>query len=1091
MNFEYLNNKNGFEKLYELCNNAEEWIFQHPNQSITSSGQAIEYVIKFIFLTYLKIIPNDLTLIDMINNDKFKEFIDDNQLINSIHYIRKMRNIAVHEGSLNSDDAIKVLEELHFVISEFCIMFELISDYDNFIKPSKNSNKTNTTNNIIVDKIEIDREIVTKFSQKLRYTSFNVKHKRDEFENKKLFLEASLRESNWSIVAKDNVIMPCSAAINLMLDNNNKEDYVLCGRDNKPLAIIEFTETCKNLIEGRNKAIEKSKILEIKYGYKPIVYYTNGYIIYCIDQLGYQPRRVFNFHTVEELELLKLRQTSRKDISKPIINDNITNRYYQKEAIIATCNAFQSLRRKSLLVMATGTGKTRVSISIVDVLMKAGWVKNVLFLADRTSLVKQAHKNFVNLLPNVTTSRYDGESMERYSNARIIFSTYQTMIGLINDDTKEFTIGRFDLIIIDEAHRSIFKKYKTLFTYFDSLMLGLTATPRTEENKNTYDIFELPNGEPDYAYELEQAVNDKFLVGYEVIDNTTESIKDGINYDSLPDEVKNKIEEELDEDDDLLSLRTNFERKNAIINLSTIDIMLNELMTKGLKVNGGDKIGKTIIFASSHQYAVQIVERFNLIYNHLGNDFCKLVDSQMSDRQTNIDKFTIRESMPQICVSVDMMDTGIDVPDVLNLVFFKTVKSKIKFLQMIGRGTRLSKDIYGAEMDKDGFLIFDYFDNFEYFNTTSTKVFKRNVSQSYIIYQRKLNILKQLQEDINLNNFEKNYLIELKDYFVKTLNCLCNDDIAVQANIAFVNKYRTKEIWDNITDVLKEEIDSKILPILPSISDHMKIKSFDQLMYFIEENYKDNINNLDSLRYGKNYVKDLITKRVRDLLKMKSIPEVMNRKELLEKMIDASYIFNDPSFEKFENVRKDLRELMVYLPEHKDYYIVYIEDKLITKDKLIIEKPRQPYSDRVKEYLSTSTEIVLTKIYNLEMLTETEKNTIEGIFNKKIGTVEECTIWCNNIPLLQRVRMELGINDSAIQIKFGSFLNSNILTPNQFAYMNQIIEFAKQNGDITFKNLQEVSPFCDVDISKLFNANNISYLKDLINGLHRPITSTI
>lgn len=1085
MNFNYLNNKKGFEDLYNLCCDAENLVFDKPNLSAISSRKAIEYVVRFIYVAYLKTFTQDMMLIDMINDSKFKDFINDDQLINSIHYIRKMGNIAAHENTLNTNDAIRVLEELHFVISELCILFEVITDYDDFVKPTKAPNAKKVEQKKIEKDVIIDEDAVAEMGTKLRYTKFNVKHPRNDLENKKLFLEASLRESGWGIVNKDNVVIPCSVSVNLMLDNNNKEDYVLSGRDNKPLAIIEFTETCKNLLEGRRKSIEKAEILALKYGYKPIIYYTNGYVIYCIDQLGYGPRRVFNFHTIEELELLKLRQTLRKDIRNPIIDDNITNRDYQKEAIKAACTAFANLRRKSLLVMATGTGKTRVSMSIVDILMKAGWVKNVLFLADRNSLVKQAHKNFNKLLPNVTTSIYSGDSINRDNSARIIFSTYQTMINLINDDTKEFTIGRFDLIIIDEAHRSIFRKYKTLFTYFDALMLGLTATPRAEENRNTYDIFELPNGEPDYAYELEQAVFEKYLVGYEVIDNTTESIRKGLSYDDLPEEKKKKIEDDSLDDDPNVS-KINPIPSYRIINLSTIDIMLDQLMKNGLKVNGGDKIGKTIIFAPTHQHAVQIVTRFNSVYSYLGNDFCKLVDSQTDDSQQTIELFENRDSLPQICVSVDMMDTGIDVADVLNLVFFKKVLSKIKFIQMIGRGTRLSPNIYGPGLDKDGFLIFDYFENFDYFNTKSSKLVNKTPSQSNIIYQRKLNILKQLQDTRNLNGFEKKYLQELKEYFVKTLNCLCNDNISVQTNMAFVNKYRNEDVWNKITNIYKEEIENKILPILPSISDPMKIKCFDQIMLFTEEKFKDNLNDLWSLRYGSGYVKDSITKRVRELLKMKSIPEVMKKKDLLTSMINADYIFNDPSFETFETVRKELRELMVYLPEQREYYIVDVEDKLISSKNIITEKPKKSYVERVDEYLKTSNNIALLKISNLDPLTKEEKDDLTDTFNNKIGSTEECEYWRNNIPLLQRIRMEVGIDDDAIKTKFGRFLNLNVLSQIQLTFMNQVILFAKMNGDVNFKLLQQVSPFCDTDISKLFGTNS-TYLKELVDGIHKPI----
>ena len=335
----------------------------------------------------------------------------------------------------------------------------------------------------ITNEIKVD-DVVAKYGEKMRNIKFSTKHKRDESENKSLFLSASLTDSGWKVVNRNNVRMPCAAGINMIIDSQDTCDYILYGKDNKPLAIIEYVSSTSSLLDGRNKACSKANKLEAKYGYKPIIYYTNGYYIYCIDQLGYEPRRVFNFHTIDELEWLIFQRANRKDLSNPVINDEISNRPYQKEAINAICKAYSSLRRKSLLVLATGTGKTRVSISTVDVLLKAGWIKNVLFLADRTSLVRQAHKNFNKLLPNLTTSIYSGDSLDRDVNAKVIFSTYQTMINLINEDTKEFSIGRFDLIIIDEAHRSIFKKYKAIFDYFDCLMLGLTATPRNEENKS-------------------------------------------------------------------------------------------------------------------------------------------------------------------------------------------------------------------------------------------------------------------------------------------------------------------------------------------------------------------------------------------------------------------------------------------------------------------------------------------------------------------------------------------------------------------------------------------------------------------------------
>ena len=714
MNFTYLSSFPRFKKLYEYCTEAEDFAISKPNISAASARKAMEFIVKMI---YEAEIDNSygLNIFQMITDARFANFVGSEQLINSFHFIRKMGNVAAHDAILSTDDALDTLYELHFVVGEFCIMLGLIRDYSDFIEPTdKPATKASIekAEATVTEKIEVSQELISEFASRMRDTHFNVQHGRDEEENKKLYLRASLREAGWAISKVQNQAIPSTASINIVLDNGDTVDYVLYGRDNRPLAVIEYTTTNQNIIEGRTKAIEKANLLAQKFGYKPVVYYTNGYLIYIIDQLGYKPRRVFQFHSIEELELLKLRASSRQDISVPQIDESIAGRDYQKQAIKNACNAFMQMRRHALLVMATGTGKTRVSIALSDVLLKAGWAKNILFLADRTSLVRQAHKNFTKLLPNVTTSIYSGGSLNRDANARIIFSTYQTMINLINDDTREFGIGRFDLIIIDEAHRSIFKKYSALFHYFDALMVGLTATPRAEDNKSTYQMFELKNGNPDFAYELEQAIADGYLVGFSVLDKTTEAMRRGVYYDDLSDEEKESFEDafatgDVNVDFSGTVISADKIRNKKIINLGTIDAMLNDVMKNGLKIDGGDKLGKSIIFASSHLEAEKIVERFQTLYPYLGLDYCKLIDSQISENLALIDSFGERGQLPQIAVSVDMMDTGIDVPDVLNLVFFKRVTSKIKFLQMIGRGTRLSKDVFGPGQDKQGFLIFD------------------------------------------------------------------------------------------------------------------------------------------------------------------------------------------------------------------------------------------------------------------------------------------------------------------------------------------------------------------------------------------------
>ncbi len=1092
MNFDFIKQFTDFDQLYNYCSKAETYVLSDCNISVSQARSAIEYIIKFMYHTNCRT-RESKTIFEMLNDQTFIDYINSDDYMNSLHYIRKMGNIAVHVGNITKEEAISVLEELHYVVGEFFYMVELIEDYPEFESPTANKIEPIKKDVKVEKEVLVEDGIIAKYGNKMRYTKFSAKHKRDESENKRLFLLASLTDSGWKVLSKPNISMPCSAGINMMINTGDTCDFILYGKDNKPLAIIEYTATINSLLEGRQKACQKADSLEKKYGYKPIVYYTNGYYIYCIDQLGYEPRRVFNFHTIDELEWLLFQRTNRKDITSPAINEAIVDREYQKKSITAICNAFASLRRKSLLVLATGTGKTRVSIATVEVLLKTGWIKNVLFLADRTSLVKQAHKNYNKLLPNVPTSIYTGDSQDRDENAKIIFSTYQTMINLINEDTKEFSVGRFDLIIIDEAHRSIFKKYKSIFEYFDSLMLGLTATPRNEENKSTYDIFNLPNGEPDYAYELIEAINDKYLVGFAIIDKTTDALRRGISYDSLTDEEKKKIEELFDSEE----IEENLTPNGRIINIGTIDAMLNDLMSNGLKIEGGDTLGKTIIFAKSHAEATVIVDRFQHLYPYLNVDFCKLIDSRVENSQNNIEKFEVRGGMPNVAVSVDMLDTGIDVPDILNLVFFKTIKSKIKFLQMIGRGTRLSRDIFGPTLDKKGFVIFDYYDNFRYFSEKNTwSTVKDNAETSFnvssatcLLNRHKLSILQGLQFDKNLNAFETKHMNELKRYFIDEVQSLVNDNVAVQLNMAYVSKYRTPEIWDKITDKQKEEIITKIIPLIPSNGDNPKIKSFDLAMLVIEETFMENrrqgkadsvtANSLSRIVKGMNH-------RIDQLLKLKSIPEIVNKTNTLKEMIDCQLVFNNFTLENTENVRKELRGLMIYLPERRGFVIINQDDYVAVPSTGGDDKPVKSYKEKVTEYLADNKNPILAKIMNLDELTKEEQTELSDDLTVKLGSDTEFKNLAKGLALLPFVRLQVGFTDIAVKNKFGSFLNSNILNTQQLTFCNQIIEYTKINGDFTPILLQKVSPFCDVEVVNLFGTK-FTYVKQLIAGLHKPV----
>ncbi len=424
------------------------------------------------------------------------------------------------------------------------------------------------------------------------------------------------------------------------------------------------------------------------------------------------------FYKKAELELLIQRRTTRRPLAEAAIDGAIVERYFQHRAIRRIGEAFEKDKdRKTLLVMATGSGKTRTVIALCDLLMRCNWAKRVLFLADRVALVNQAVNTFKKFLPEASPVNL---VTEKNAQGRVFVSTYPTMMGLIDeskDGQRRFGPGHFDLVIIDEAHRSVYQKYRAIFDWFDSLLVGLTATPRDEIDRDTYGLFDLEKGVPTDAYDLADAVGDKFLVPSKAISVPLKFQRQGIKYDDLSEEEKEQWDAKEWSDDGSTPDFVEAEAVNKwLFNIDTVDKVLAHLMTHGLKVAGGDRLGKTILFAKNQAHADFIQERFDKNYPHLAGKFARVITFKTEYAQSLIDDFSRKERHPHLAISVDMLDTGIDVPEVVNLVFFKLVRSKTKFWQMVGRGTRLCPDLFGPGKHKEFFYLFDYCQNLEFFS---------------------------------------------------------------------------------------------------------------------------------------------------------------------------------------------------------------------------------------------------------------------------------------------------------------------------------------------------------------------------------------
>ena len=1015
-------------------------------------------VIKAIFRKKREEVPQKASLLELIDNPVTREYLNnDSDTINSLHYIRILGSSAKQDRHIKKSEAFLAAKNLeHF--GEYC-------DW-----------KDNCSANSEVSDYP-----------SMPYMS--------EANTRKLYIDLYLKEAGWEVLEKENLVLPSKAGIEIkVVGMPNSEgigfcDYVLYGKDAKPLAIVEAKKTSVGAEKGRHQVELYGECMRSKYGYIPILYYTNGYEIWCIDGI-YPPRRLISYHTESELEIL-LQRRNRTDITNVKIDDNITNRGYQKQAITAICDRLNKRHRRGLLVMATGTGKTRIAISLVDVLSKCGWVKNVLFLADRTSLVSQAHTNFKDLLPKSSTCVLSENGTDKNLDARLMFSTYQTMINYIDCEDKTFSTGRFDLILIDEAHRSIFNKYGAIFEYFDSFLIGLTATPKSDVDFNTYRIFNCESGEPNFAYSLDEAVKDGYLVPYKVINRTTKGLKRGFKYGDLSDDEKRQLEEAYNDYTPSPEFTISSSKLfREIYNENTCDVVIQNLMNDGLKVNQGDLLGKSIIFAYDHKHAQMIVDRFNVLYPQYGSEYCQLIDNYVNYANDLINKFKTNDNF-RIAVSVDMLDTGIDIPSILNLVFFKPVKSKVKFVQMIGRGTRLYKDLFGQGRDKTHFLIFDYCDNFNYFNehenppeTTSVQL---SITQR--LFNLRLALLCELQSITHQEiEFNRAYYLKLKDELFADVAKIKRNSyrLQVREEMRFVDKYADIDTWINISPIMHSEIERHITYLLDSdIAEDPKIKSFDARMFYVEISMLETGNIKSASPHVKN-----IREICQFLLDEKSsIPQVLAKKTQLQQLSSQQY-WNEPTIESLEMLRELVRDLMIFLDSSANNrkIDVHISDEIIPNgDDSNITIDIRTYKQKVIDYLlEHSDSPVIKKIKNLEKINASDLKELERILWSELGSEEDYKRTTNTKNLAVFIRSLVGLEQSAINEKFGAFLSGNVLNPQQQEFVKTIIDYVRENGNIELTDLANTSPFNEYPIIDIFG-ENIGILQTIVNTFNNAV----
>ncbi|MDT8438834.1 MAG: DEAD/DEAH box helicase family protein [Wenzhouxiangellaceae bacterium] len=846
-------------------------------------------------------------------------------------------------------------------------------------------------------------------------------------------------------------------------------DYVLWGDDGKPLGVVEAKKTTVDPTAGRQQAKLYADGLEQMHGQRPLIFYTNGYETWLWDDAFYPPRKVAGFYRKDELERLIRRRDSRQPLDVGKVREAIAGRYYQKRAIGSICAGLTRGQRKSLLVMATGTGKTRTAIALVDLLQRANWVKRVLFLADRVSLVRQACGAFKAHLPESSPVNL---VTEKNTDGRVYVCTYPTMMGLIEKATEgrgeaRFGVGYFDLIIIDEAHRSVYQKYRAIFDYFDSLLVGLTATPREQVDRNTYELFDLEPGVPTDAYELDTAVRDGFLVPPRVQQVDLRFPREGIDYDDLSEEEKAHWES-LDWGDDVaedgLPDKVSAAAINSwLFNQDTVDKTLQHLMEQGTRVAGGDRLGKTIIFARNHEHAAFIEARFNHHYPEYKGQFARVIDNYASYAQSLIDDFSQVHKAPHIAISVDMLDTGIDIPEVVNLVFFKPVYSKIKFWQMIGRGTRLCPDLFGPGMDKENFRVFDFCYNFDFFKENPDGIEgSGGVPLGTRLFRARVDLLGQLQ-----NQPERDDGLELEiglaDQLHAEVAAMNRNNFIVRMHLEAVEHFQKREAWERLSDQDRQEL-SQHLAALPSQfeTDDVESRLFDLTALKMQLALLEGDPNLFEKQRQR-------VVRVAELLEDKTaIPAVVQQGDYLQ-TIQTPEFWEGMTLDLLEDMRRRVRGLVPFIDRQKRN-VVYsnLQDEILgTRDGEVIAMPRitgAQYEKKVREYLRNHLDnVVIQRLRSNQPLTKTNLEELQTML-VQIGEDEGETLLSDLLArsqapsLVHFVRSLVGMDRAAVQAAFSQFLSDESLSARQIRFVELIIDQLSQNGVIEAKALYE-APF--------------------------------
>lgn len=1095
-NFDFL--PPNWSQLKEDALHAEQAALLQPRTAAFYARRALEKTVKWLYDHDSSLrLPYQDNLAALIHEPTFQKLISPAKLFPLIRQIHKLGNQAAHsDARIRQFDGLELVKSLHSIFTWAVKVYteiDLVPAFNQDLLPKADATEILAESKRKIEELqsqlqskdnayEQERKQFLKNEEELSKLQEEVqKLKKQNEQNIELppeivteadtrtwIIDVMLRESGWDKFEKGRDIeYPVTGMPNTQ--DKGYVDYVLWGDDGLPLGIVEAKRTSADPIKGKRQAELYANCLEKETGQRPVIYYTNGYDIWLWDDQFYPPRAVQGYATRDELRLLINRRKDRKSLAEIAPKPEIINRPYQLEATKRVMERFEQERgREALLVMATGTGKTRMSISIVDMLMRQNWCKRVLFLADRTALVRQAKRRFTEILPQVSSVNLVEEKEKE--NTRLVFSTYHTIMNLIDesrtDGLKRFGTNHFDLIVIDEAHRSVYHKFRAIFEYFDSLLVGLTATPRDEVDKDTYSLFNCERNVPTFYFELEQAVTDGFLVPFRAVSVPLKFQREGIKYEDLSDEEKEAYEETFF-DDDIGGMPPAIDPtalNNWLFNKDTVDKVLAHLMENGIKIEGGDKLGKTIIFAKNHNHAVFIAERFNANYPHYKGKFLEVIDNQIKYAHDLMDSFDVSTSNPFIAVSVDMMDTGIDVEEIVNLVFFKIVRSRTKFWQMVGRGTRLCEDLFGPGQDKECFYIFDYCQNFEFFGQNPQGVeAASSESLKQKIFRRRLMLARYIQNDSNktpeLEALHKQILDEMCA-LVQSMNV---ENFIVRPHRRHVERYVERSAWEHLNSNDYQVINSHLTGLPTPDDDDEFARRFDLLMLNLA------IAVLEVSQKQEGYQTRVI-ELARELEKKKNIPAVAKVLSTVTK-VQTEEFWSEVTIPQLEATRQELRDLVKFIDSDGGRERVYTDFEDEIGEGMVVEEFSTSYGDltnyklKVESFVRNNTDhITIRRLMTNQPITSSDLAGLEQIlFAKEVaGSKEQFEKAYGKQPLGAFIRSLVGLDRAAAQEAFAEFLNEGSLNADQMTFINQIIDHLVRNGMMNPERLFE-QPFTDLN----------------------------